>query len=159
MNFIYHLNRSVLKAVGHANVLFYTQIAVCAIGITLILVSIKFGIFAVVMSVSISAILGMIIVAFFSGPYINLNLFKQTKCVFLNLIISLATAAFIYWVVSCFNFTPLFQLILSLLCYTVLYLFIHYFFHTHSFSLVKVILISYVNQKESNGEPGIPKGW
>lgn len=148
VNFIYHLNRSVLKAVGKANVLFYTQIAVCVIGIVLIMASIKMGIFAVVMSVSISSIIGMVIVTVFSGPYIELNLFKQLKCVFLNLIISLAAGAFVYWVVSFWNLTPLVLLIVSFLCYAVVYLLVHYILHTQSFGLVKVILISYINQKK-----------
>ena len=149
VNFIYHLNRSVLKAVGKANVLFYTQIAVCIVGIVLIMASIKMGIFAVVMSVSISSIIGMIIVTFFSGPYIELNLLKQLKCVFLNLMISLMVGALVYWGVSYFDLIPLVLLILSVLCYAVVYLIIHYILQTCSYGLVKMILVSYINQKES----------
>lgn len=147
-NFIYHLNRSVMKAIGKSRLLFLTQIAVCIIGLLLIVMAIPYGIYAVVISVALNSIIGMLIVACHAGSGIEMNLFQQLREVFLNLAISLLVGILVYWLFSFVSLHALLLLPLAFVVYFTLYFMLHYFIKSQPYMMVSSVLLSYYNQKK-----------
>lgn len=146
-NFIYHLNRSIMKAVGKSRVLFYTQIAVSVIGLLLIALAIPFGIIAVVVSVALNSIVAMMIVVCYAGKYIQMNLYQQLYEVFLNLILSLLVGIFVYWLFSQVSLCVLIMLPLAFLFYAIVYFFAHYLIGSSSYKMTSSKLIVYYHQR------------
>lgn len=149
-NFLYHLNRSIMKAVGKSHILFYTQMIVCVIGLLLLVFAIPFGIYAVVISVALNSIIGMIIVASYAGSYINTNLFQQLREVIMNLLLSLTIGALIYWLFSLVSLHALLLLPLAIIVYFVSYFSVHHIIKSQSYTMVMSVLFSYYNQRKHN---------
>lgn len=147
-NFIYHLNRSVLKAVGKSKLLFYAQIVVSLIGLLLIFVSIKFGIIVVVISVALNSIIGMLVVSYFAGLSINLNVFIQLRDVALNLIFSLLTGVIVYWLSTFVSLHPLALLSASFFVFSVIYMLFHIVFKSSSYKTVMTTAKAYYQQRK-----------
>lgn len=149
-NFVYHLNRSVMKAIGRSKLLFNTQIAVCFIGLLLILLAIPYGIYVVVISVALNSIVGMLIVAYYGGSGIDLNMFRQLRAVSLNLILSLSVGVIVYWIFSFLSLHVLFLLPLAFFVYSTLYFSSHYIIKSQPFQIVSSTLVYYYNQRKQN---------
>ena len=139
-NFLYHLNRSILKAVDKTKVLFYTQVFVTVIGFLFIVLAIPFGIYAVVIMVAINSVVGSLIVMGFSGRYIKLDIFHQIKCLLLNLIISTITGLLILWLFSDKDCGVMIILPSALVSYSAIYLFVHYLLKTSSYKLCMTVV-------------------
>lgn len=150
-NFIYHLNRSIMKAVGKSKVLFFTQIISCVIGLLLIIISISIGIYAVVAMVALNSIIGMLIVSYYAGQYINLNVYNQLKEVSFNLFLSLIIGVIVYAVFNGCGIHPLLLLPMAFLLFVFLYLFTHYILRSNSYKMVSSIILShYMNKTTIN---------
>ncbi len=149
-NFIYHLNRSVLKAVGKSKLLFYAQIVVSLIGLLLIIISIKFGIIAVVVSVALNSIIGMLVVSYFAGISINLNIFVQLRDVVLNLILSLLTGVIVYWLSTFVSLNPFALISVALVVFIVIYMLFHIVIKSSSYRIVMATVKAYYQQRNRN---------
>lgn len=149
-NFIYHLNRSIMKAVGKSKLLFYAQIAVCLIGLLLIAISIHFGIIAVVVSVALNSIIGMLIVCAFAGYSISLSVFAQLKDISLNLLLSLFTGGLVYWLSTYVTLPPYILLCTAFIVYMMIYILLHIVLQSSSFKTVMQTAKSYYNQRAKN---------
>lgn len=151
-NYLYHLNRSILKAIGKSRALFSSQIIGCCIGILLIVAAIPLGIFAVVIAVAFNSIIGVIIVAWFTGEYIGLNLFQQTKMAILNFIFSLATGLLSYYVFINFTWNEFILLPISFTFFVMIYGLLHFMFKSLSFQMVFSIFENYYKTKFNKNE-------
>lgn len=142
-NFMYHLNRSVLKAIGKSKLLFLLQIAVSLLGLLLIILAIRFGIYAVVIASVSNTTLAFIIIAFFTGRQIQLSVYQQIKAVLLNFLISALVAVAVYWLFSLVNWHYIVVIALGFLTYASLYLLFQYLVGGASMK----ILVSIVKDK------------
>lgn len=139
-NFMYHLNRSVLKAIGKSKVLFLLQLAVSLLGLILIFSVMRFGIYVVVIASALNSILAFIIIAFFTGCHIQLPVFQQIKAVLPNFLISALVAIFIYWLFSLVNWHYIAVIALGFLSYASLYLLFQYMVGNASMKIVVSIV-------------------
>ena len=135
-NFLFHLNRSILKAIGKSKLLFYSQVLVCCIGILLIIAAIPFGIQLVVWTVALSSIIGLLLVVLFSGKQIDLGLFKQIKAVSVNFIFSLIAGIACYLVFHNLTWNVFALLLISFIAFVAVYLLLHYLVRSSSLSIV-----------------------
>lgn len=146
-NFMYHLNRSVLKAIGKSKMLFILQISVCLLGLFLIISAIPFGIYAVVVASVLNSTLSFMIIAFFTGRQIQLPLCRQIKAVFLNFIIAALVAISVYWLFSYVNWHYVLVILIGFLSYAALYLLLQYMFGGTSTKMVVSIIQNRIIQK------------
>ena len=127
-NFLYHLNRSILKAVDKTKIMFYTQVLVCVVGFLLIVLAIPFGIYAVVIVVAINSVLASLIVMRFSGKHIDLNIIQQVKAVFFNFVISAIVGVLVFGLFSFVSWSVFIVLPSAFVLFAIIYLSIHYIF-------------------------------
>ena len=125
-NFMYHLNRSVLKAIGKSKHLFLLQIAVSLLGLILIFCAIRFGIYAVVIASVLNMTLSFVIIAYYTGRQIKLSVYQQINAVLSNFLISTLVAIFIYWLFSLVNWHYIVVIALGFLSYASLYIIMQY---------------------------------
>ena len=139
-NFMYHLNRSVLKAIGKSKHLFLLQIAVSLLGLLLIFCAIRFGIYAVVIASVLNMTLSFVIIAYYTGRQIKLSVYQQIKAVLSNFLISALVAIFIYWLSSYVNWHYMLVIVFGFISYATLYIIIQYLFGGTSTKMVVSIL-------------------
>jgi O-antigen/teichoic acid export membrane protein len=139
-NFMYHLNRSVLKAIGKTKLLFILQISVCLTGLLLIVGAIPFGIYTVVIASVLNSTLAFIIIAFFTGRQIKLSVYQQIKTVLPNFLISAVVAVFIYWLFSLVDWHFIVVIALGFLSYALLYIIFQYLVGSASMKIVVSIV-------------------
>lgn len=121
-NFMYHLNRSVLKAIGQTKMLLLLQILVSVLGLSLTIAAIPLGIYAVVTASVLNSTIGCLIIVFFTGRQIQLHLSRQIKAVLLNFISSAVVAAVVYYLFSLVTWNVFVELVLGLFAFVSLYL-------------------------------------
>lgn len=148
VNFMYHLNRSILKAIGKTKLLFILQIAVCILGLTLIICTIRFGIYAVVVSSVLNSVLSALIILYFTGKQIQLPIREQLGAVIFNLFLSAIVAIATYWLFSLVSWHDIVKLVLGFLLFVVLYLSLQYLLGGSSFKLVFAVIKSRINSKK-----------
>ena len=147
VNFMYHLNRSILKAIGKTKLLFILQIAVCVLGLTLITCAIRFGIYAVVISSVLNSVLSALIILYFTGMQIQLPIREQLGAVVFNLFVAAIVAIATYWLFSFVSWHDIVELVLGFLLFVVLYLSLQYLLGGSSFKLVFAVIKSRINSK------------
>lgn len=141
-NFLFHINRSVLKAVGRPKTLFYTQVVSSMIGLFMVFLCIPLGIYAVVISVSLNSIISLLIVSNYTRKYVG-NLFCQIKEVFLNFILSLVAGISSYSLSVYIHIQVFLYLVVVAIIYITIYLTLHAMFNTTSYHLLKSLLIQH----------------
>ncbi len=146
-NFLYHLNRSILKAVGETKIMFYSQVAVCVIGLLLIFMAIPYGIYAVVIMVAANSVIGMIIVICFAGKHIGFDVLQQLRTISQNLILSVIAGAVSYLLFSYVSWSELLLIPVSFVVYVIVYLMEHFFIKSKSLSLLSTTVENYFNIK------------
>lgn len=126
VNFLYHLNRSILKAIGRTKLLFALQVFVCIVGLVLIVCAIPLGIYAIVIASVLNSIFGMAIILFFTGRQIQLSLLRQLKNISFNFITSALVAIATYWLFSLVTWHFIIELTMGFLTFITLYIILQY---------------------------------
>lgn len=139
-NFLYHLNRSILKAINKTKVLFYTQVFVTVLGFLFIVLAIPLGIYAVVIMVAINSVVGSLIVMGFTGKYIRLHIFHQLKAVLINFAISAITGILVLWLFSYVDWNEYILLPSAFLSFVLAYVSLHFIFKTVSYKMVMSVV-------------------
>ena len=142
-NFLYHLNRSILKAAGETKIMFYSQVAVCVIGLFLIFMAIPYGIYAVVIMVAANSVIGMIIVICFAGKHIGFNVLQQLRTISLNLILSVIAGVVTYLLFFYISWPGLILIPVSFAVYVFVYLMEHFFVKSRSLNLVSTTVVNH----------------
>lgn len=142
-NFLYHLNRSVLKAVGESKKLFYSQVLVCCIGVVLIMLSMPFGIKTVVASVALNSVIGLMIVVLYTGKKINFGLFYQFKAILTNFIFALIAGVLSFIVFGGLSLNNILTVSFSFILYSFIYLVFHLLFKSSPYGIVKSVILNY----------------
>lgn len=135
-NFIYHLNRSVLKAIGKTKMLLYLQITVSALGVLLTICAIPLGIYAVISSSVLNSVIGLMIIVLFSGRQIQLHLSQQIKAVLLNFVSSAIVAAIVYYIFSLVTWQVFIELLFGFMAFVALYLSVQLLFDGATVKLI-----------------------
>lgn len=148
-NAFYHLNRSVLKAIGQTRKLFYSQLAVTIIGLSLVVLVLPLGVMPVVTVVVFNSFVSFLIVASIAGRYIQYGVFPQIGDTSGNFIIALISGALIIGMSSIIHFGHLMTLIVMCPLFFVIYLGIHYFIKSEPSQLVFGIAKNYIHRKYS----------
>lgn len=147
VNFLYHISRSILKAIGKTRVLFYLQIGVCVLGLSLVFGAIPYGIYAVVTMVATNSLISAIFLMIISGRYIDFPLKDQLGSVALNLLTSLMTSLLTIWIFSHVDWSAFIVLLVSFLFYIGIYLTTHYTLRSKSFLLCSSVVKEYIKNK------------
>ena len=145
-NFIYHLNRNALKAVGETRTLFYSQIVVCFWGLLFVFISIPVGIYAVVVMVAINSIIGFCLVALFTGKHVDLSLLNQIKEVMANFLISFVAGAVSFIILKDSQFNVIIQLLAAIAIFSATYFLLHYLFKSKPYLMVTNVVINHINK-------------
>ena len=147
VNFLYHISRSILKAIDKTRVLFYIQIGVCILGLSLVFFAIPFGIYVVVLMVVTNSLISALMLMFVSGKYIKNSLREQLGSVVLNLIIALLAGLLTVWLFSFIKWSPIFLLCVSFIFYACVYIGAHYVIKSKSYQLVYSVVKRYIKNK------------
>ena len=143
-NALYHLNRSVLKAIGRTKQLFYSQFLSILLGFLLIMVVLPYGIFYVVGVAAFNQILSYVIVTFMSGRKIGYGIFIQMKDTFMNLFAAVISGCVAVLLSLHIHWHEFILIVVMLMIYISLYLLIHVFFRSMSskivFSVIKGLM-------------------
>lgn len=141
VNAFYHLNRSVLKAVGKTKVLFYGQIIVNITGLLLIFLVLPLGIKYVVGMVAFNSFLSYSLFAILAGKQMNYGLLPQISDTFINLVISAVSGIIVYLISSLiYKWADIAVLVTMLPVYVGIYLLIHLLLQSKSGKLVLSIV-------------------
>lgn len=148
VNFMYHLNRSILKAIGKTKLLFILQVVACVLGLTLSFCAIHFGIYAVVVSTVLNSVLSLLIILYFAGSQIQIHIREQMGAVFLNFVLSAFVAIATYWLFSLVSWHNIVEMVLGFLLFAVLYLSLQYLLGGSSFKIVFMVVKSRINSNK-----------
>lgn len=148
VNFMSHLNRSILKAIGKTKLLFILLVTVCILGIILVFCAIHFGIYAVVISSVLTSVLSLLIILYFTGRQIQLPIREQLGAVAFNLFLSAIVAITTFWLFSLVSWHDIVEIILGFLLFVVLYLSLQYLLGGSSFKLVLTVVKSRIKPKK-----------
>ncbi len=151
-NFLYHLNRSILKAIGKTKYLFYLQVLICIVGLTLIILSIPFGIYALVVSTALNSMIGMLITLYLVSRLIKFSVFTQLKAVSMNFVLSSSIAVAVYLLFSFFTLNIIVELLLGFIAFAGLYLALQCIFGGLSTSIIIPVLKNNLYKKKGKGE-------
>ena len=139
-NFLFHINRSVLKAIGESKSLFLSQVLACCICVLIIVLSIPMGIKAVVISVALNSLIGLVIVVIIAGGRINYGLFNQIKAVSVNFSFAFMSGVVCLFLFSKFSMNYFLLVIISLLFYSFIYFSFHYLAKSSPYLIVKAVV-------------------
>ena len=143
-NALFHLNRSVLKAIGKTKQLFYSQVLSILLGFLLIVVVLPYGIFYVVGVVAFNQILSYVIVSVMSGRRIGYSIFNQMKDTFMNLFAAVVSGLGTMFISSDIHWHAFVLVVVMLMIFVAIYLSVHMALHSSSsrivFSVVKGLI-------------------
>ena len=141
-NYLYHLNRSILKALNKTSVLFYTQIISGVIGIIIILCAIPYGLMSVVAAVSLNSFIGYAVVGIISGKLINYSFISQIRDILSNFLTSVLSGLFTLAISSLSFFNMYLTIILGFIIFIFIFILLNILFRPLSFKLVYCVVKS-----------------
>ncbi len=144
---IIDFNQGVLKAVGKTKHLFVTGITRKTLGIVMIILGALWGVKGLLSMYVLSQVVGFVIVAFPLGKIINYGLFPQIKQMLPSFLLSLVSAAAVYWGTSKINIESNFILVLiQFTAFCSLYIALNYLFKYKYFFYLKSIAFSKIGE-------------
>lgn len=143
-NFLYHISRSILKAIDKTRTMFYLQICMFLLGLLLVFSAIPFGIYAVVIMVVTNSLISALLLMFVSGKYLNNSLHEQLGSVMLNLLLSIIAGGITFFVFKRAEWSPFLLLVVSFVFFSCAYLGAHFVINSKSFKLVSSVIDHYI---------------
>ena len=139
-NALFHLNRSVLKAIGKTKQLFYSQVFSILLGFLLIILALRYGIFYVVGVVAFNQVLSYVIVSIMSGSRIGYSILTQIKDTLMNFMVAVISGVISIYISSHFHWHAFILVIVMLMIYFIFYLSIHVVLRSMSSRIVFTIV-------------------
>lgn len=139
LNGFYHLNRSVLKAVGKTKALFYGQLFVCIFGLLLVLIALPFGMKTVVGVSALNSITAFVVFAVIAGRQMDYGVLSQVRDVSVNLMVSIITGLVVIGINSILPLHDIILLLVMTPLYGLVYWCIHCLLHSKSYQLISTV--------------------
>lgn len=143
-NAIYHMNRSVLKAIGKTKLLFNLQVLTAILGLLIVLSVMCFGVMSVVGAIVFNSFLFLVIVCYNSGKQIDYSVWCQIKDVSMNFLISVLLGLLFFKFSQDLHWNYIVLIVVMSILYSVAYLTIHYMLKTTSFALIKNVFENHI---------------
>lgn len=141
VNPIIHINRTIIKSLGKAQLLVKTQLFSIIIGILILFIGVHFNIYILLLGICLYSFLGCIIVTYYSSQEIRYTLLEQFYNISRSLIITIIVSGFSFYLTTHFyHLSAFIFLLISLLIFLSLYTLFSFLFNKSSIHLVSEVL-------------------
>ena len=141
------LNTNVIKSLGKGKIYFILQITKRTIGIILIFLGMKFGIYGLLWAVAIVSYINLIINALVNKKLINYGLIKQLYDTGRCFLLAILTGAATYGLGLLLPIHPYFIMLIQIAMYVLLYLFLAKWLKMEEFKTYSDILFNMIHRK------------
>jgi O-antigen/teichoic acid export membrane protein len=141
------LNTNVIKSLGKGKIYFGIQITKRVIGIALILLGMRFGIYGLLWAVAIVSYISFIINSLVNKKLITYGPFKQLRDVSICLLAALVTGALIYGLGLVLPFHPYLIMLIQIILYVTFYLLIAKLLKIDELATYSSILTNIIHRK------------
>ncbi len=141
-------NMQMIKAVGRSDITLKMEVIKKVVGISILLLAMKYGVIWIALSTIISDFLVLLINGYPSIKLINYKYSEQFRDLAPSYILSLAMAASIY-PLSLLNMPDIVLIIIQIICGLAMILFMSVIFKVNSYYSIKTIIITNINRKRS----------
>lgn len=126
VNSLIHINRNILKSIGETSILFKTQVVITILGISLVLLLMRYDIKVIVSCVALCSYINWILVGIVTGRKIGYSFPRQISDILVSFLFA-GIAGIISYYICCFLIVmPIF---FTLLSSSIIFLFIYLVFH------------------------------
>lgn len=137
MDAFIHINRNILKSLGHTKLIFILQCIITVIGVGLLIFSLRFGVTVFVWSVVIFTFIDWALGTTCAGIKSGYSIFKQIKDMISSVMISVLLGLAVYYLFSFFQLPVIITCLLEAVLFFGLYLLIHWLLRTVSMRYFK----------------------
>ena len=141
------LNTNVIKSLGKSNIFFVVQVVKRLIGIGLIFLGVRFGIYGLLWAVTSVGYISFIINAFVNKKLINYGIWSQIKDVGFCYLLSALLAAAVYFGGQLLPFHPYIVMVMQIIAYIALYWLISVIFKMEAYGTYKEIVFQKLRMK------------
>ena len=115
-------NTNIFKSIGRSDVYFYVQLIKRIVGIVIILIGLKFGVWGIMWSLVLNSYLYFFINSIVTGWVIHYGLIEQIKDVVLNYLLAILVGLVTYYLTRIIDVCDVFLLMMQVGIYVLLYL-------------------------------------
>lgn len=144
------LNLNVIKSMGKGGVYFLTQIITRIIGIAIIFIGMRWGIYGLLWSLVISSYLNLLVSSIIRSKLVEYSLFEQLKDLLPTMIIALLSGLLTWLLGRYLNIHYVLLLIVQTIVFGAVYLGLSHIFKLDSYRICKEAALSILKQKKSN---------
>ena len=143
---IHTANLNAIRALGRSDIFLKLEIVKKVIGITIILISVQFGVLAVALSCIVTTIFSLIINSYPNNKLIKYSLGEQLKDIFSNIFIAIIMAVCV-WGLSFININYVILLCIQVLVGIAIYIALSIIFKNDTFYYLIGILRNFINKR------------
>ena len=126
VNSLIHINRNILKSIGETSILFKTQVVIAILGISLILLLIRYDIKVIVSCVALCSFINWILISIVTGRKIGYSFLRQISDISVSFLFAGIAGIISYYICCILIVMPIF---FTLLSSGIIFLFIYLVFH------------------------------
>lgn len=144
------INMNVIKSMGKGGVYFLTQIITRIIGIAIIFIGMRWGIYGLLWSLVISSYLNLLVSSVIRSRLVEYSLFEQLKDLLPTILLSLFSGLLTWLLGRYLNIHYVLLLIVQTIVFGAAYLGLSHIFKLDSYRICKEAALSILKQKKSN---------
>lgn len=147
LSIVHQTNLCVLKALGKSHIVLYLEIVKKILGISLIFVFTKlWGVMGVMYALTLNSVIEFFMNGYYAGKFTGFGIVKQASDILPTLFISAVVAIAVYWLMGLIGIKGwhLFNIVVSGLCYVILYIGLSYIFRIPALTTYRNIFKSRV---------------
>jgi len=141
------LNMSIISAKGKGKLYLVTQLIICSAAISLILVSVRHGIIALLIALAFIPYFEFLVCALVNHRLIGYGFFQQLKDILPTFGVALALAVSMYFVGSLIPWHPYLVMIIQMILYTILYLLSTKVLGFEAFNIYYSVFSNWIHQR------------
>lgn len=144
------INMNVIKSMGKGGVYFLTQIITRIIGISIMLIGMRWGIYGLLWSLVISSYLNLLVGSIVRSRLVKYSLFEQLKDILPTMLLAIISG-FLTWLLGrCLIIHYVLLLMVQTIVFGVVYLGLSHFFKLDSYRVCKEAAMNILKQKKAN---------
>lgn len=146
------INLNVIKSLGKGGVYFLTQIITRIVGISIMFVGMRWGIYGLLWSLVVSSYLNLLVSSVIRSRLVDYSLFEQIKDLFPTLLLALL-AGVVTWAIGKYvNIHFVLLLIVQSFIYCAVYLVLSYLFKLDGYRICKDATLGIIKQKRRDNK-------
>ena len=142
------LNTNVIKSLGKSNIFFVVQLVKRLIGIGLIFLGVRFGIYGLLWAVTSVGYISFVINAIVNKKLINYGIWSQVKDVGFCYLLAAALAVAVYFGGQLLPFHPYIVMVVQIVAYIALYWLVSVLFKMEAYETYKEIVLQKVRRRQ-----------